>query len=179
MRFVVAAIATATALAVVLAGCGSSPTGSPAAATPCQPVGAVGVDVGATAPPLCGTSLDGAAVRLADLRGKPVIVNFWASWCVPCRSEFPIFRDGLANHPDLAVVGVVYQDDPNSARSFATSFGAAWPNLVDPGGAMAGAYRVVAPPQTYFIDRAGIVRSRQIGELTADDFERQYAAISR
>lgn len=118
-------------------------------------------------------------MRLVDFHGRPVLVNFWASWCVPCRSEFPVFRDGLARHSDLVVLGVVYQDDPDAARSFATSFGASWASLIDPSGAMAQAYRVVAPPQSYFIDRAGIIRSRQIGEMTADDFERQYAAISR
>jgi len=133
--------------------------------------------VGQFAPPLRGTTLDGTPLDLATFRGHPVLVNFWASWCVPCRSEFPLFRNALARHPDLVIVGVLFQDDAGSAKAFVTSFGASWPSVLDPSGALATAYRVVAPPQSYFIDRSGVIRSRQIGELTLDDFERQYTAI--
>jgi len=141
------------------------------------PPSPVGVRVGDQAPPLSGTTLDGRSMSLANLRGKPVIVNFWASWCVPCRAEFPLFRDAQARHPSLAILGVVFDDDAGAARRFAATEGAAWPSLTDPDGSRASVYTVLAPPQTYFIDRDGIVRSRQIGELTAADFERQYAAI--
>jgi cytochrome c biogenesis protein CcmG/thiol:disulfide interchange protein DsbE len=137
----------------------------------------VGVRVGDQAPPLSGVTLDGRSMSLADLRGRPVVVNFWASWCVPCRAEFPLFRDALARHVGLTILGVVFDDDPAAARRFADTQGADWPSITDPDGSRASTYTVLAPPQTYFIDRAGIVRSRQIGELTAADFERQYAAI--
>jgi cytochrome c biogenesis protein CcmG, thiol:disulfide interchange protein DsbE len=137
----------------------------------------VGVLVGDQAPPLTGVTLDGRSLSLADLRGRPVIVNFWASWCVPCQAEFPLFRDARARHPELAILGVVFDDDPAAARRFATAQGADWPSLSDPDRSRATTYTVVAPPQTYFIDRNGIVRSRQIGQLTVEDFERQYAAI--
>ena len=128
---------------------------------------------------MAGTTIDGRQVSLADFRGRPVIVNFWASWCTPCREEFPLFKDEQAANPDLAIVGVVYQDNADSARAFATQEGATWPSLVDPGATLATAYQMVAPPQTYFIDRSGVVRSRQIGEVSRADFERQYAAISQ
>ena len=139
--------------------------------------GPVGVRVGDEAPPLTGVTLDGGSMSLGALRGKPVVVNFWASWCVPCRAEFPVLKDAQAKHPGLTILGVVFDDDPAAARRFADTQGAEWPSVTDPDGSLATAYTVLAPPQTYFIDRDGIVRSRQIGELTAEDFERQYAAI--
>jgi cytochrome c biogenesis protein CcmG/thiol:disulfide interchange protein DsbE len=138
----------------------------------------VGARVGDQAPPLTGVTLDGRTMSLADLRGKPVVVNFWASWCVPCQAEFPLFRDALARHPGMTILGVVFDDDPAAARRFAQTQRADWPSLEDPDGSRAIAYTVLAPPQTYFIDRNGTVRSRQIGQLTAADFERQYAAIN-
>ena len=70
-----------------------------------------------------------------------------------------------------------YQDTPAAAKSFATGHAADWPDVIDPSGALAAAYTVVAPPQTYFIDRTGVLRSRQIGQITQADLDRQLAAI--
>ena len=109
-----------------------------------------------------------------------MVVNFWASWCGPCRDEFPLFKAQLEEQggAGLELVGVVYEDDAGAARDFASEFGMTWPSVTDPSGATAKDYRVVAPPQTYFIDREGIVRSIQIGEVGEADFERQLAAIT-
>jgi cytochrome c biogenesis protein CcmG, thiol:disulfide interchange protein DsbE len=102
-----------------------------------------------------------------------VIVNFWASWCVPCRDEFPILRAAEQAHAKdgLAIVGVLFKDDAGPARTFATAMGADWPSVTDPNGATATAYRVVAPPQTYFIDRDGVLRVMHIGELLGADLD--------
>ena len=137
--------------------------------------------MGDPAPDISATTLDGTPLKLSDLRGRPVIVNFWASWCVPCRQEMPLLRDQLAAHraDGLAIVGVVFKDTADPAREFAQSFGATWPNVLDPDGSIAKAYRMVAPPQSYFIDRAGIVRSLQIGEIQQTDFDSQYPAIAK
>jgi cytochrome c biogenesis protein CcmG/thiol:disulfide interchange protein DsbE len=137
--------------------------------------------VGEPAPGITATTLDGQPLSLRSLKGRPVIVNFWASWCGPCRDEFPLLKDELAKHASegLAIVGVVYKDDPDPARAFALSFGSDWPSVVDPGGSIAKAYRMVAPPQSYFIDRNGVLRSIQIGILVATDFDRQYLAIAK
>lgn len=150
-----------------MAACGSSGSGT--------------AKVGDPAPDIVAVGLDGQPVRLSALRGRPVIVNFWASWCVPCRQEMPLLRDELAKHePDgLAIVGVIFRDQADPAREFARSFGATWPSALDPDGSIARAYRVVAPPQTYFIDRTGILRSIQIGEVLQVDFDRQYPAIAQ
>lgn len=117
---------------------------------------------------------------LASLRGKPVIVNFWASWCVPCREEFPLFKAKLADlgpADGLRMIGVLYKDEPELAQAFLDDMGAGWPTVDDPDGALARAYRTVAPPQTYFIDAEGVVRGIQIGEVRESDFDTQYAKI--
>src|SRR5215213_6907160 len=133
------------------------------------------VAAGEPAPPISGTTIDGASFDLASLRGRPVIVNFWASWCVPCREEMPLLRDELAAHSadGLAIVGVIFKDQTDPARQFTDSFGVKWPSATDADGSIAKSYRVVAPPQTYFIDRSGVLRSIHIGELQKSDFEAQ------
>ncbi|HEY6058164.1 MAG TPA: TlpA disulfide reductase family protein [Candidatus Limnocylindrales bacterium] len=135
--------------------------------------------VGSVVPPLVGTTLDGQPFDLASLRGRPVIVNFWASWCVPCRTEFPLLKASLSAHTaeGLTIVGVLFKDDAAPAAQFVAQQGAGWPTLLDPNGSFASAYRVVAPPQTYFVDRAGVLRYRQIGELLSTDLERHLPDI--
>jgi cytochrome c biogenesis protein CcmG/thiol:disulfide interchange protein DsbE len=139
-----------------------------------------GIARGEPAPAFAGTTLDGAPLALADFRGRPVIVNFWGPSCVPCRDEFPLFIDKLDEHTGegLAIVGVLMFDPPAPARDFAADFGATWPTVDDPDGSIRTAYRAVARPQTYFIDRDGILRAIQVGELTAAEFERFYGTIS-
>jgi cytochrome c biogenesis protein CcmG/thiol:disulfide interchange protein DsbE len=119
-------------------------------------------------------------VRLSALRGRPVLVNFWGPSCPPCRDEFPLFREKLAEHAAdrLAIVGVLMLDPPEPALDFIADFGATWPTVDDPNDTIRAAYRVVARPQTYFIDGAGIVRAIQVGQTTAADFERLYSRIA-
>ena len=153
------------AVALLVAACGSStPQARP----------------GEPAPAITGTALDGTAIDLAAYRGRPVIVNFWASWCVPCREEFPLFQQKLAElgpKDGLAMIGVLYKDEPALAQSFLDDFGATWPTMTDPGGTIAETYRTVAPPQTYFIDAKGVLQAVQIGQVREADFDAQYAKI--
>ena len=109
-----------------------------------------------------------------------MIVNFWASWCTPCRDEFPLFKQRLAAlgpTDGLVILGVMYQDQAAPAKQFLTQFGATWPTVMDPDGKLAAAYRVAAPPQTYFIDSGGVLRGMQIGQVLPSDFDTQYAKI--
>jgi len=140
--------------------------------------GAIGRD--RPVPDFIGTTLDGETLSLGALRGRPVIVNFWGPSCVPCRDEFPLLIAKSAEHADegLAIVGVLMGDPPEPARAFVEEFGATWPTVIDPDGAIRTAYRVAARPQTYFIDADGILRSIQIGEVIEKDFDRQYALIA-
>ena len=137
--------------------------------------------VGRPAPPIVGTTLDGGAFDLAAYAGKPVLVNFWGPSCVPCRDEFPLIEAKLAEHAadGLTVVGVLTDDPVEPARDFVGQYGGTWPTVVDADKALKTSYRVAARPQTYFVDRAGVLRSIQIGEMRDADFERQYAQIAR
>ncbi len=122
--------------------------------------------VGRPAPDFTLATLDGRQVSLADYRGRPVIVNFWASYCEPCKIEFPLFRTARERHADagLEILGVIKDDDDlGAARAFADSQGATWPLLPDAGGRTVDAYRTAAVPLTFYVDRAGIVRAVSYG----------------
>ena len=140
--------------------------------------GSIGRDL--PVPDFTGTTLDGETLSLRDLRGRPVIVNFWGPSCVPCRAEFPLLIAKSAEHAadGMEIVGVLMGDPPEPARAFAAEFGATWPTVIDEDGSIRSAYRVAARPQTYFIDGDGILRSIQIGEVIEKDFDRQYALIA-
>jgi cytochrome c biogenesis protein CcmG/thiol:disulfide interchange protein DsbE len=135
--------------------------------------------IGDPAPNFALTDINGNALRLADLRGRPVIVNFWASWCGPCVDEFPLLLSASAAHrsSDLVVVGIVFRDRPEAARAFMSRMGAGWPTAMDPGDAVATRFGIIGPPDTFFIDRNGVIVGRQIGQLGAGDLEHGLAQI--
>jgi cytochrome c biogenesis protein CcmG/thiol:disulfide interchange protein DsbE len=135
--------------------------------------------IGDPAPAFVLADLDGNPVSLAHLRGRPVIVNFWASWCGPCVEEFPLLSAAAAAHEaeGLAVVGIVFRDRSEAARDFLARMGATWPSAMDPGEAVATRFGIISPPDSFFIDRQGVVVGRQIGQLSAADLERGLAQI--
>jgi thiol-disulfide isomerase/thioredoxin len=144
------------------------------------PTGAEGIERGKAVPDITGTTLDGKSFDLASLRGHPVLINFWGPSCVPCREEMPLLATLAARHAadGFAVVGVLAGDPVEPARQFAAAYGATWPTVIDPGAALMAAYHVVGRPQSFYVDRNGIYREFQIGEVTEADFERKYATIS-
>lgn len=117
------------------------------------------------APEISLATVDGRPVTLSSLRGRPVIVNFWASWCIPCRDEFPLLVDAYERYRDdgLEILGVIHDDGPQTAREFAQSYGATWPLLADPDDVAWRAYRGAFLPISYFIDRDGVIRSVSYG----------------
>lgn len=135
--------------------------------------------VGRPAPAFDLQTLDGQRISLDELRGSPVVLNFWASWCLPCREEAPLLTaaDTTYRRVGLRILGVVYQDSSENARDFMTRYGQAYPGLLDPDGRTAIDYGVFGIPETFFIDATGVVRSRQVGALTEADLRRQIEAI--
>ena len=146
---------------------------------PATDSGPAGASVGHPAPELALVDTDGNEIRLSELRGRPVMVNFWASWCGPCVEEFPRIREAVAEHRDegLTVIGVVYQDRWSSAVEFMEQMDAPWQAAMDPGGRTATAYGIFGPPETFFIDRDGVVAARQIGPFSAEALDRHLARI--
>jgi peroxiredoxin len=141
-------------------------------------------EIGRVAPDFLLRRADGGELRFSDLRGQPVLVNFWASWCAPCRKEMPeIVRARAAHAGDgLAVVAVNLQENAEQVQSFAQEFGMADFNVViDRTGQVAEAWRIGGPvegiPSSYFIDRDGVVRRRVFGPMDAGRIEQELEKI--
>ena len=135
--------------------------------------------IGSVAPDFELVDLDGNPVHLSELRGHPVIVNFWASWCVPCADEFPLLKSAQDRHADdgLVIVGIVYQDRSQAAAQFMDRQDAAWIAAADPDGRVAERYAVLGPPETFLIGRDGTVEARALGQFSADWLDTNLAAI--
>jgi cytochrome c biogenesis protein CcmG/thiol:disulfide interchange protein DsbE len=112
--------------------------------------------------------LDGSGkVTLSDHAGKVVILNFWASWCIPCKEENPALVRVWERYrtSDVVVIGIVYQDSLESARRYVRDNGVTWPTATDDDGRVAFAYGVFGIPETYFIGPDGIIAGRHIGPI--------------
>ena len=123
--------------------------------------------VGQPAPEVEGPGLDGSTVRLSDLRGRWVVVNFFATWCTPCVKEHPELARFSDRHPaeEAQVLAVVYDDQPADVARFFRERGGDWP-VVDDGGAKVD-FGVRGVPESFLVDPDGTVRTRLIGGVTA------------
>jgi cytochrome c biogenesis protein CcmG/thiol:disulfide interchange protein DsbE len=136
--------------------------------------------VGKPMPTFAGTTLEGSQFTSADLAGRPAIVNFWASYCIPsCVDEHPVLLDLAARHAgDLQMVGVLVDDSPDDARGFLARYGqVSWPNVLNADGTVSIDYGVTGPPETFFVDERGIVVARHVGPLTSAVVAEQLAAL--
>jgi cytochrome c biogenesis protein CcmG/thiol:disulfide interchange protein DsbE len=134
--------------------------------------------VGQVAPDFELETLDGRTVRLSDYRGRPVVLNFWASWCTPCRKEFPMFRDTVAAKDGaFAMVGVDTGDLRGDARQFAREQRANWPNGFDSDSTVARGYGVDPLPQTFFIRADGTIAAHVIRGITRSELDRELKKI--
>src|SRR5919109_5019640 len=115
------------------------------------------------------TLFDGKTIRLEDLRGKVVLLNFWASWCVPCRLEAEALEAAWKKYKDRGVVflGVNIQDQEDKARAFIEEFGITYLNGRDTSGKIAVEYGVWGIPETFFIEAQGRLTYKHAGELRA------------
>ncbi|MGA2208130.1 MAG: TlpA disulfide reductase family protein [Acidimicrobiales bacterium] len=128
--------------------------------------------VGKPAPSIVAKSFDGATVSLASMRGRWVLVNFFASWCDACRQEEPQLEQFLYAHPGgsrTQVLGVLYGDTEGNGKAFQASEGATWPSVVDDDGAIAESYGVGSLPRSYLVNPAGRVVASIDGAVTSSD----------
>ena len=169
----VAVVAVVTV--VVVTGNDDAPSGS----GPHEVPAANSAIIGEVAPDFAIEGLDGGTVRLSDYRGKPVVLNFWASWCTPCRKEFPLFRSTLASKPGAyQMVGVdTGRDIRGDAQQFMDEQSANWPVGFDPDNRVALGYGVDPLPQTFFIRADGTIASHTIRALTKAELKRELAKI--
>ncbi len=123
--------------------------------------------VGHPAPDFTLTTVAGETFTLSALRGKPVVLNFWATWCPPCRAELPELQAASARYADQVIIVGVNQAEPADAvRGFAGQFGLTFPIPLDEQAVVSRQYAVRSLPTTFFVDRNGIIRRIQSGPVT-------------
>lgn len=130
--------------------------------------------LGRQAPPIVGETLDGEPFDLTQLRSRYVVVNFFATWCVPCIREHPELVEFQRRHTaagDAAVVSVVYDDRPATVREFFADNGGDWPVVLDPEGRVALSYGVAGVPESYLLAPDGTVLVKILGGVTADELD--------
>jgi len=144
-------------IAVLFLGLGKDPT---AIQTPL---------IGKPAPVFALKSVNSSeTIDIAKLRGKPVVVNFWATWCVPCYQEHPVLVENAPAMPNVQFVGVVFNDSADKINAFLRQNGSSYPTVLDEQGKTAIEYGVGGVPETFFINRKGVIVAKYVGPMTPD-----------
>ncbi|GAP10903.1 peroxiredoxin [Bellilinea caldifistulae] len=110
-------------------------------------------------------SLDGNKLTFSEFVGKPVVLNFWATWCDPCKAEMPLFEEVYRQNSGIVVLGVNYNESVNVIRRFIEEREITFPILLDADGKIAEKFQVFGFPTTYFVDEDGILRGVHVGQL--------------
>lgn len=130
---------------------------------------------GGPAPDVAVTLFDGTrfslSQHLAD-DGRPVVMNFWASWCVPCREEMPALDNVARRRPDVLILGIAVRDSSDEARAFASEINVGYPLSIDSDGTMLKLYPILGLPTTWFISSDGRIASIRAGQLSQEELER-------
>jgi len=126
--------------------------------------------VGSQAPEFSAQSVAGKAVSISDLRGQVVLVNFWATWCGPCRLEMPALQSRF-DSTDFALLAVNFDESPEQVQAFVDELELSFPALLDPGGDIQTLYQVRGYPTTYFIDEEGMVKIQHIGFMNENQLD--------
>ncbi len=124
-------------------------------------------------------TLDGETVSLSDYRGQPVVLNFWATWCGPCREEMPLLQATYDAHRDagLVVLGVNVRENPDTVRGFLDDLDIDFPVVLDTDTEVVNTYLVTSLPVTFFIDREGRLRTLVVGGMTETVLEERLTRI--
>lgn len=138
--------------------------------------------VGKLAPDFQLPDLDGQSVSLSDFRGKPVLVNFWATWCPPCRAEMPyiqeIFDDKEWSDKGLVILAIDKGESPSTVENFMQSYNLSFPVLLDINQNVALEYNIRGIPTTFLIDKDGIIQAIKVGAFSSKaDIENNLSKI--
>ena len=137
------------------------------------PVESVGIQPGEAAPDFSLETLDGEAVSLSELKGEKVILNFWATWCPPCREEMPEMQKFYdAHQDDIKIIAVNFNEKDKKVVEFLDEFGYTFPAPLDRDGATGTDYGVITLPTTYFINTDGVIQEpRHVGPMDYEFME--------
>ncbi len=137
------------------------------------------VEVGDQAPNFSLQQMDGKQVKLSDLRGKGVVLNFWGSWCVPCKTEMPELEKQYQQNKDKGVVfvGVNIGESPITVKQFVDQVGVTFPIWLDQQREITRLYNIGPIPTTFFIDKDGVVKDEFIGQMSAQIIQDKVAKI--
>jgi peroxiredoxin len=153
-------------------------TGAPTGVVNAENDPAVGPGVGRIAPDFRLPTLDGSSFRLSDLRGKPVVLNFWATWCGPCQRELPALQKAAVHFEDeVIIVGVDQGEEAETVQRYVDELGLTFPIPLDADGDVGFVYNVKGLPTTFFIDRNGVIQSLWMGEMNSVTLAEQIAGI--
>jgi peroxiredoxin len=134
----------------------------------------------AAAPAFSLAALDGGSHSLADYRGRTVVINFWATWCIPCRAEIPdLEHEARTQDPSsVVIVGIDWRETADPVRAFTTEIGVSYPILLDLDGAVYDRYGVDALPQTFIVDSAGRLAKSRTGIASRAQMEAEIRAVA-
>lgn len=142
-----------------------------------------GIEIGKAAPDFELSKLDGTKVKLSDLKGKKVILNFWATWCGPCQREMPDMQEFYSKYQnDVEILAVNYTASEGSegkekVRRFAEEKGVTFPILLDTDIKVTTTYKVITIPTSYFVDTKGVIQDKFIGPMTVNEMEKRVANL--
>ena len=118
-------------------------------------------------------------VDVAQFRGKPLVINFWATWCGPCWEEHPVLVASARSRPDVQFLGVVFQDTEEKILDFLRERGAGYPTVVDNKGKTAIAYGIGGVPETFFLNASGVIVAKYSGPMSEGDLQEELRKVVR
>ena len=136
--------------------------------------------LGFRAPDFAFEDLKGRVWQLSGLQGKPVLLNFWATWCPPCRKEIPDLQKFYERYGDrIVLLGINWGEDPKEVRAFLDRYGATYTNLIDKDGKFFVRYRLTGLPTSFWVDEHGVIRGIWLGAMELDDMVEGFRKTTR